>query len=181
MPITCVTLAAATVLRQGQDAPVAPCCRSAHAMEPTPLHLLQYDASEGKFHLGEEACAALERISGPVGVVAGKSPFLTPLALFQSRAAMARTLYCQNVAPCCKCPLRFTLSESWCPCSSAVCGRARQGKSYILNQLLGQSSGFKVAATHRPCTKGTTLALTRSDNSNNDHPQHTATHRRRGE
>mmetsp|Transcript_15229 Transcript_15229/g.39199 ORF Transcript_15229/g.39199 Transcript_15229/m.39199 type:complete len:753 (+) Transcript_15229:129-2387(+) len=36
----------------------------------------------------------------------------------------------------------------------AVCGRARQGKSYILNQLLGQSSGFRVAATHRPCTKG---------------------------
>ena len=28
-----------------------------------------------------------------------------------------------------------------------------QGKSYILNQLLGQSSGFVVAPTHRPCTK----------------------------
>ncbi|KAK4364128.1 hypothetical protein RND71_015486 [Anisodus tanguticus] len=36
----------------------------------------------------------------------------------------------------------------------SVCGRARQGKSYILNQLLGRSSGFQVAATHRPCTKG---------------------------
>ncbi|GAA0160533.1 heterotrimeric G-protein [Lithospermum erythrorhizon] len=36
----------------------------------------------------------------------------------------------------------------------SVCGRARQGKSYILNQLLGQSSGFQVASTHRPCTKG---------------------------
>ncbi|XP_051128232.1 uncharacterized protein LOC127249488 [Andrographis paniculata] len=36
----------------------------------------------------------------------------------------------------------------------SVCGRARQGKSFILNQLLGQSSGFKVASTHRPCTKG---------------------------
>ncbi|WOH11889.1 hypothetical protein DCAR_0831385 [Daucus carota subsp. sativus] len=36
----------------------------------------------------------------------------------------------------------------------SVCGRARQGKSFILNQLLGQSSGFQVAATHRPCTKG---------------------------
>lgn len=36
----------------------------------------------------------------------------------------------------------------------AVCGRARQGKSFILNQLLGQSSGFKVAPTVRPCTKG---------------------------
>ncbi|GKA51548.1 putative guanylate-binding protein [Tanacetum coccineum] len=62
----------------------------------------------------------------------------------------------------------------------SVCGRARQGKSYILNQallwyaipvhvtsmnndmatllfafmLLGRSSGFKVASTHRPCTKG---------------------------
>nr|GMC83893.1 guanylate-binding protein 1-like [Ipomoea batatas] len=34
------------------------------------------------------------------------------------------------------------------------CGRARQGKSYILNQLLGRSSGFHVASTHRPCTKG---------------------------
>lgn len=36
----------------------------------------------------------------------------------------------------------------------SVCGRARQGKSFILNQLLGQSSGFVVAPTHRPCTKG---------------------------
>ncbi|TVT98189.1 hypothetical protein EJB05_56508, partial [Eragrostis curvula] len=36
----------------------------------------------------------------------------------------------------------------------SVCGRARQGKSFILNQLLGRSSGFKVASTHRPCTKG---------------------------
>ena len=29
-----------------------------------------------------------------------------------------------------------------------------QGKSFILNQLLGQSSGFTVGPTHRPCTKG---------------------------
>ncbi|XVE51399.1 hypothetical protein DITRI_Ditri02bG0037100 [Diplodiscus trichospermus] len=36
----------------------------------------------------------------------------------------------------------------------SVCGRARQGKSFILNQLLGRSSGFEVASTHRPCTKG---------------------------
>ncbi|GMH33309.1 hypothetical protein BSKO_01143 [Bryopsis sp. KO-2023] len=36
----------------------------------------------------------------------------------------------------------------------SVCGRARQGKSYILNQLLGRSGGFEVASTHRPCTKG---------------------------
>ncbi|KAK4723657.1 hypothetical protein R3W88_026436 [Solanum pinnatisectum] len=36
----------------------------------------------------------------------------------------------------------------------SVCGRARQGKSFILNQLLGRNSGFHVAATHRPCTKG---------------------------
>ncbi|CAM8918547.1 unnamed protein product [Rhodiola kirilowii] len=36
----------------------------------------------------------------------------------------------------------------------SVCGRARQGKSFILNQLLGRSSGFHVASTHRPCTKG---------------------------
>lgn len=38
----------------------------------------------------------------------------------------------------------------------AVCGRARQGKSFILNQLLLKSSGggFQVGATHRPCTKG---------------------------
>lgn len=35
----------------------------------------------------------------------------------------------------------------------AVCGRARQGKSFILNQLLGKSGGFQVAPTHRPCTK----------------------------
>ncbi|GJP39214.1 hypothetical protein CLOM_g23607 [Closterium sp. NIES-68] len=36
----------------------------------------------------------------------------------------------------------------------AVCGRARQGKSFILNQLLGRSSGFTVGPTYRPCTKG---------------------------
>lgn len=36
----------------------------------------------------------------------------------------------------------------------AVAGRARQGKSYILNQLLGRSGGFMVGPTHRPCTKG---------------------------
>ncbi|XP_011001219.1 PREDICTED: guanylate-binding protein 3-like [Populus euphratica] len=36
----------------------------------------------------------------------------------------------------------------------SVCGRARQGKSFILNQLIGRSSGFQVASTHRPCTKG---------------------------
>ncbi|XP_020571439.1 guanylate-binding protein 3-like [Phalaenopsis equestris] len=36
----------------------------------------------------------------------------------------------------------------------SVCGRARQGKSFILNQLLGRSSGFQVSSTHRPCTKG---------------------------
>ncbi|KAI5059872.1 hypothetical protein GOP47_0024292 [Adiantum capillus-veneris] len=36
----------------------------------------------------------------------------------------------------------------------SVCGRARQGKSFILNQLLGKGSGFQVASTHRPCTKG---------------------------
>ncbi|CAL9081572.1 unnamed protein product [Musa textilis] len=36
----------------------------------------------------------------------------------------------------------------------AVCGRARQGKSFVLNQLLGRSHGFQVASTHRPCTKG---------------------------
>ena len=36
----------------------------------------------------------------------------------------------------------------------AVSGRARQGKSFILNQLLGQTSGFTVGPTHRPCTKG---------------------------
>ncbi|XP_047308377.1 guanylate-binding protein 3-like [Impatiens glandulifera] len=36
----------------------------------------------------------------------------------------------------------------------SVCGRSRQGKSFILNQLLGRSSGFQVASTHKPCTKG---------------------------
>lgn len=36
----------------------------------------------------------------------------------------------------------------------AVCGRARTGKSYILNQLLGQSSGFTLGHSYKPCTKG---------------------------
>jgi hypothetical protein len=45
---------------------------------------------------------------------------------------------------------------------AAVCGRARQGKSYLLNQIAARAAGggvsggagFTVAATHKPCTKG---------------------------
>mmetsp|Transcript_32011 Transcript_32011/g.71133 ORF Transcript_32011/g.71133 Transcript_32011/m.71133 type:complete len:534 (-) Transcript_32011:285-1886(-) len=36
----------------------------------------------------------------------------------------------------------------------AVCGRARTGKSYILNQLLGRSSGFVVSSSYKPQTRG---------------------------
>jgi len=36
----------------------------------------------------------------------------------------------------------------------AISGKSRQGKSYVLNQLLGSNGAFKVASTHRPCTKG---------------------------
>eukprot|EP00658_Telonema_sp_P-2_P081809 TRINITY_DN8486_c0_g2_i4.p1 TRINITY_DN8486_c0_g2~~TRINITY_DN8486_c0_g2_i4.p1 ORF type:complete len:394 (+),score=122.08 TRINITY_DN8486_c0_g2_i4:102-1283(+) len=38
----------------------------------------------------------------------------------------------------------------------AVCGRARQGKSFILNKLAESTAGegFVVGPTHRPCTKG---------------------------
>jgi len=38
----------------------------------------------------------------------------------------------------------------------AVCGRARQGKSFILNKLAHTNAGegFVVGPTHRPCTKG---------------------------
>ena len=38
----------------------------------------------------------------------------------------------------------------------AVAGRARQGKSYLLNALLRsrRGAGFAVGATQRPCTKG---------------------------
>lgn len=36
----------------------------------------------------------------------------------------------------------------------AVCGRARQGKSFILNQLLQITGGFQIGSTTRPCTKG---------------------------
>ena len=56
----------------------------------------------------------------------------------------------------------------------AVCGRARQGKSFILNQIAascettsGASSkeknggGFEVAPTHRPCTKVRTHPVSR--------------------
>jgi hypothetical protein len=47
---------------------------------------------------------------------------------------------------------------------AAVCGRSRQGKSYVLNQIArtagaaagasGGGAGFAVASTHKPCTKG---------------------------
>ena len=41
----------------------------------------------------------------------------------------------------------------------SVCGRARMGKSTLLNQLLqklssGAQKGFTTASTHKPCTKG---------------------------
>ena len=39
----------------------------------------------------------------------------------------------------------------------SVSGKARQGKSYLLNQLLDQSGAFKVASTQRHCTKGVTV------------------------
>jgi hypothetical protein len=29
-----------------------------------------------------------------------------------------------------------------------------QGKSFILNQLLSVTGGFRIGSTHRPCTKG---------------------------
>lgn len=52
---------------------------------------------------------------------------------------------------------------------AAVCGRARQGKSYLLNQLArvaagaaggapAAGAGFTVAATQKPCTKVRALA-----------------------
>lgn len=72
----------------------------------TPLELVKYNTSTGKFECGAEAIAALRRVKAKVGVV-------------------------------------------------SVCGRARQGKSFILNQLLseGNTNGFTVGPTHRPCTK----------------------------
>ncbi|KXZ50367.1 hypothetical protein GPECTOR_16g540 [Gonium pectorale] len=73
----------------------------------TPVELIKYNGSNGKFEIGQAALDALRKVKGPVAVV-------------------------------------------------AVCGRARQGKSFILNQLLLQSSGggFQVGSTVRPCTKG---------------------------
>lgn len=39
--------------------------------------------------------------------------------------------------------------------STSVCScRARQGKSFILNQLLQVTGGFQIGSTTRPCTKG---------------------------
>ena len=36
----------------------------------------------------------------------------------------------------------------------SICGRPREGKSFILNHLLKQTSGFAVSPLQRPCTKG---------------------------
>ena len=43
----------------------------------------------------------------------------------------------------------------------AVCGRARQGKSFILNQLLGQSTGFQVRSGGLPITAQHAIGLNR--------------------
>lgn len=54
----------------------------------------------------------------------------------------------------------------------AVCGRARQGKSFILNQLLQVTGGFQIGSTTRPCTKGLWMWSTpqkRVDEDNNEH------------
>lgn len=45
-------------------------------------------------------------------------------------------------------------------CTLSVCGRARQGKSFLLNQMLGKltgvdtANGFVVSPTHQSCTRG---------------------------
>ncbi|XP_065874616.1 uncharacterized protein [Euphorbia lathyris] len=36
----------------------------------------------------------------------------------------------------------------------SIFGPARQGKSFIVNQILGKSSGFPISSTHQSCTKG---------------------------
>lgn len=45
-------------------------------------------------------------------------------------------------------------------CTISVCGRARQGKSFLLNQILSRFTGvdrpkgFQVSALHQSCTRG---------------------------
>jgi hypothetical protein len=45
-------------------------------------------------------------------------------------------------------------------CTISVCGRARQGKSFLLNQILSKFTsvdmpkGFVVSPTHQSCTRG---------------------------
>lgn len=114
-----------------------------------PLELIRYDQATGKFELGQEALAVLKRTRGPVGVVAvcGRARQVRRRGP-PSPAAAAAGNATGATAACAAGGL----------CASPLCTipwpSTTQGKSFILNQLLGRSGGFQVAPTHRPCTKG---------------------------
>jgi hypothetical protein len=91
-----------------------------------PLELVRYSSEDGKFVVGKEALEVLRQVS----------------------CRLQLSLSSMHDAP-------STLQVHAPLGVVAVCGRARQGKSYILNRLLKQTDkGFVVGPTHRPCTKG---------------------------
>lgn len=109
-----------------------------------PLELIKWDEATSRFCLGQQALDVLKRTRGPVGVVAvcgrarqvGRAAHGAPAARRQTQ---------HRVRACCH--GKGCLPEG----QPSFC---LQGKSFILNQLLGRSGGFQVAPTHRPCTKG---------------------------
>jgi Guanylate-binding protein, N-terminal domain len=81
------------------------------AAQGRPLLLIGFDASAGRWQVGQEALDVLRSLRAPLATI-------------------------------------------------SVCGRARQGKSFLLNQLLrtftgvDRPNGFVVSPTHQSCTRG---------------------------
>lgn len=87
-----------------------------------PLELIAYDTSTGHFRLGSPALDVLRQVPAPSPHSHRLSSPLQQPSLVSHASSLPACLQIQG-------PVGVV----------AVCGRARQGKSFILNQLLGQS------------------------------------------
>ena len=156
--------------------PLEPVSSSA-ASPGAPLELVRYSTATGKFEVPNEALEVLRSINGPVGVVSvcgrarqvsqdgaskiessRQAPLETVISCLNAFQVISGTFFIlivhtrlsapAQLLPLCLPSLQYgSVGFNWVYLTV-------QGKSFILNQLLGQSTGFTVGPTHRPCTKG---------------------------